>query len=280
MSRIPVSPQIANAPAPLPTVNPIASSQTAEQISAAKNGTLPATPASSSTTDQMALEKKGGSMSHYNLGLDAASPTDPVTVPVTDTEVQWALGLEEKVVKGYQPSAEEFEKYTDIATRLSDCNPARQMEESEDIAVKTPQKLEPGAVSDAELKWALRLEERVQQGYQPTAEDIAAYEKIYAQMTAQEDIPSKIPKEDLSWAQDLMAKVGQGYQPTAEEIQRYDTLYAEAQQAIQAKHQSPEGASVAWAKDLEAKVTQGYQPSESEVKRYTKIFESLQQDIK
>lgn len=274
MSRIPASPQNMNAPVALPfmakaTVPP----RSAEQAPAAQS---PPQSPTTNTSDQVALEKHGGSMSHYNLGLDAPSSTDPVT----KEEVQWALKLEDKVVKGYQPNAQEFEKYTDISARLADCNPARQMDDSDEIEVKKPQKVESGAVSDAELKWALRLEDRVKQGYQPTTEEVTAYEKIYTQMAPQENVDSKIPKKDLSWAQRLMEKVGQGYQASPEEVKRYDSIYTKAQEAIQAKHQGPEDKAIQWAKNLQTKVTQGYQPDASEIKRYTEIYERLQQGVK
>lgn len=270
MSRIPASPQMTNAPAPLPAVKAPGSSQIVDQLSVVK---------ASNPSDQIVLEKNGGSMSHYNLGLDAATATDPVTEPVTEPEIQWALALEEKVVKGYQPTSKEFEKYADISARLSDCNPARQMGDSEVTETPHLQQVEPDATTDAELKWALRLEERVKQGYQPTAEEVTAYEKIYTQLAAQKSVRSEIPAEDMKWAKGLMEKVGKGYQPNAQEMKRYDAIYAQAQQDIQAQQPSPEEKAVEWAKDLQVKVAQGYQPSDSEVKRYTEIYERLQQGI-
>lgn len=277
MSRIPASPQHTSAPAPLPAVakaTATAIARPAGQTSAAQN--LPQTTPVQNSTDQVSLEKRGGSMSHYHLGLDAPNTIEPVT----KAETQWALKLEDKVIKGYQPSAQEFEKYTDIATRLSDSNPARQIKDDENLTVKTLQKPQPNPTNQGEIKWALHLEERVKQGYQPTAEETAAYEKIHIQLASQAPLNAKISEKDLKWAERLIEKVGQGHQPSAEEMKRYEGIYAESQKSIESKPQSAESKSVQWAKGLEAKIQQGYQPSAGEVKRYTDIYERLQQGIK
>lgn len=280
MSRIPASPHLKNAPAPLPVESTTAPSQAAKQRSTGEAAT-PARPSAEAPTpsDHIALEKQGGSMNHYNLGLDATAATasTSTTDPVTKVELQWALELEDKVVKGYQPSAQEFDKYADIAARLADCNPARQMEGSDEPEVKGPQKTESGTVSDAEIKWALRLEERVMKGYQPSAEEVAAYEAIYTQMTAQKDVPSDLPEKDLKWAQELMEKIEQGYQPTAQEVKRYEAIYNTAQEAIQSQEKPSENTDTQWAKALQSKVLQGYQPTAAEVKRYEEIYDQLQQ---
>lgn len=274
MSRIPASPHITNAPAPLPVASPTAPSQAAKQGPAEQAAATSAVSEGTAPADQVALEKRGGSMNHYNLGLDATTESETVTAtdPVSDAELKWALNLEEKVVKGYQPTAQEFEKYADIAARLADCNPARQMEDNDVVEVKGPQISD--AVSDAELKWALRLEERVVKGYQPSAEEVAAYEAIYTRMTA-ESVPDT-PEKDLKWAQDLMKKVQQGYQPTAQEIKRYEAIYTEVQETLQSQQSTPTEADLQWAKGLQAKVGQGYQASEAEVKRYEEIYHQLQ----
>lgn len=272
MSRIPASPQSVQAPAALPP--------TAKPVPAAPAATPSATekPPLAAPQDQVSpLEKCGCSMPHLDLNIEGVEPVTTAE-PVSEADLKWALALEEKVVKGYQPTAAEFEKYADIAARLSDANPARQVPETE------------AEVSQDEIAWAQKLEAQIKQGYQPTAKEVARYEAIFDRLQAQSQAevkPAPVSQEDLDWAMALETKVKQGYQPTAKDVARYEAIYERVKTQNTAKPEPvapvtpPAAAPVSqedlqWAADLMTKVQQGYDPSAKEVERYTRIYERYQ----
>ncbi len=288
MSRIPASPQSVQAPAALP---PTAKSTPTAPAAAPP---VPEKPPVAAPQDQVSpLEKCGCSMPHLDLNIEETTPVK-APEPVSEAEIKWALALEENVVKGYQPTAAEFEKYADIAARLSDANPARQVPETE------------AEVSQDEMAWAQKLESQIKQGYQPTAKEVARYQDIFDRLQAQpqtEVTPAPVSQEDLDWALALETKVKQGYQPTAKDVARYEAIYNHMQ--TQKPSQKPSksepvapterppapSAPVApaaptapavsqedlqWAADLMTKVQQGYTPGTKEVERYTRIYERYQ----
>ncbi|PIQ25814.1 hypothetical protein COW36_21985 [bacterium (Candidatus Blackallbacteria) CG17_big_fil_post_rev_8_21_14_2_50_48_46] len=151
----------------------------------------------------------------------ATAPQQPPTGNVSQQEIQWALQLEQRVnQQKYQPTAQETAAYQNIAQRLSAAQsqpqtapvqPAPQFQpQTAPPAAQPfqPQTLPPasqpmmpqaatapqqpaqapsqmGNASQQEIQWALQLEQRVkQQGYQPSAQEVAAYENIAQRLSA------------------------------------------------------------------------------------------------
>lgn len=128
---------------------------------------------------------------------------------VSQEELDWAKTIEEKVNQGYKPSQAELDMYNDIFARYqsSGVNTNSQPVEQPRVQQNTTQVQRPQQVQQTnepvytqnvqpqtteqvsidvsngspELKWALQLLDRVQQGYQPTQQEIAQYEQIIAQ---------------------------------------------------------------------------------------------------
>ena len=117
---------------------------------------------------------------------------------VPQAEIQWALQLEEKVQKqGYQPTQEEIAKYQSIADRLTG-KPTQTT-----APAPTTQSNPASNVPQAEIQWALQLEEKVQkQGYQPTQEELAKYQDIANKLTAGSNQSQQQPvKTNTNWVE-------------------------------------------------------------------------------
>lgn len=178
----------------------------------------------------------------------------PTPVGASQDELQWARRLESRTAQGYKPTAEEVAKYNEIQLKLATfgMQPA-----TGPVAPTAP--TSTGPVSQAEIDWALQLQQRVQfQGYQPTEQEIAQYTDIFTRYQQQQTAPAPAPQQPVPVQPapqqpapvQPAAPVGSG-PPTAEEIQ--------------------------WAQQLQTAVQQGYQASDAEIARYTNIFERMQQ---
>lgn len=181
----------------------------------------------------------------------ATLPGAPSAPPVSQDEMNWALALENKVkTQNYQPTPEETAQYEQIFNRLQ---AAAQGGQTPPAAPGTPT---PGAtppaasrVSDEEISWALDLEKKVNDGYQPNAQETAQYNSIFNRINAPQTpaappsgapAPAAAPvsQEEMNWALTLENKVKtQNYQPTPEETARYEQIFARLQAAQQAATQ-------------------------------------------
>lgn len=199
------------------------------------------------------------------------SPEEP---KVSEAEIRWATSLEQRILKGYEPTEEETSLYQEILQKLA-APPAPAMDDP---------------VSPQELQWAMDLEERVKMGYQPNAKEIKIYENIYQRLQqAQEPKPQPegVSQEEINWALQLEQQVIQGYQPTEKEINRYQDIASRlveqrAQPAEPVAPAAPARSAVTqqeidWAVALQEKVTQGYLPTQAEIQKYQEIFERYQQ---
>lgn len=186
-----------------------------------------------------------------------ASPQQPaISQPsrpmgASQDDVQWARRLESRVSQGYQASPDEIARYNEIQMKLAT------------YGVSGPtgptgpgMTSQTGPVSQAEIDWALQLQQRVQfEGYQPSEQEVAQYTNIFnryqQQGVAQPQPMPQAPAQpaapqapiqqpglqngppsaaDIQWAQQLVAAVQQGYSATPEEMARYTQIYERLQQ--------------------------------------------------
>lgn len=182
-----------------------------------------------------------------------ANPTQP-SAPVssqgaTGDEVEWARQLEGKVVQGYKASQQEIAKYNEIQMKLATYGMAPSA-----APTAAPTLSSSGAVTQAEIDWALQLQHKVQfEGYQPTEQEVATYTDIFSRYQNQPQQPAPVQQppapvqptqpvapvpstgaltpEEIQWAQQLQQMVQQGYQATQAEIDRYTDIYTRMQQA-------------------------------------------------
>ena len=159
----------------------------------------------------------------FSGGAPTAAPMAPAAPAVSDADIQWALQLEQKVKGGQTPTPEETARYENIAQRLSQ----PQAQPQQPGAPAAP------AVSDADIQWALQLEQKVKGGQTPTPEETARYENIaqrLSQPQAQQPGAPAAPAApavsdaDIQWALQLEQKVKGGQTATPEETARYENI--------------------------------------------------------
>ncbi len=275
MSRIPASPHTHAVTAPLPiTSQPLPSAKPSEAQANASGKTSGAKPADQLTVDPA---KQGASSPHIAIDMDGLL-TDEVVTPVSEQELKVAMALEEKVVKGYQPTSEEFAVYQDVVQRINANNPARQMPHEHHHL------LQNANVTQAELDFALGLEERVLKGYTPTEQDTQDYENVLNRLAEAQQKSSSVSMEDQNWAVDLMDRIqNKGETATPEDIERYTRIYEQTRADIASAAEeapavsAPSSEELNWAMELESKVkTQSYEPTAEERAKYTNIYERYQ----
>lgn len=183
------------------------------------------------------------------------SPAAPAgAAPISQEEMNWALALENKVkTEGYQPNAQETAQYEQIYAKLQAAQAGQQAPQNVPGPTASTTPAAPAAapkVSDEEISWALALEQKVNSGHQPTAEETARYNSIFSRLNASEQ-PAQAPagpqasappvsQEEMNWALALENKVKtEGYQPNAQETARYEQIYAKLQAAQQAAQTAP-----------------------------------------
>lgn len=166
------------------------------------------------------------------LALVPRLHAEPAVHPVSQDEIAWALALESKVIReNYVPSADETERYKKIAELLA----TQQQVSAPPSPVNTPPQI-PVGIGVNEVAWALSLEEKVKSGYQPTSEEVQAYQSLAERMSGsqqrassspaniQTPMPLDIDASDVDWALNLEQKVKSGYQPSTEEVKRYESI--------------------------------------------------------
>ncbi|MBF2053626.1 MAG: hypothetical protein IGS03_09210 [Candidatus Sericytochromatia bacterium] len=226
------------------------------------------------------------------------SPTPAPESPVSPEELQWAQQLEQQLTQGYQPTAQERSRYQELLQRVKGDAAAAPFTPAAAPSAPTPAAPAPpatpvspaaaapsAAVSPEELQWAQQLHQRVQQGHQPSAEEVQRYENISARLAASQPaapLPPGISQEEFDWAVQLEQRVNQGHQPSPDEVQRYEALRARiAAASQQAIENLPDDApfsreDILWAQEIEQRVTQGYEPTPAEVQRYEDLSHKVQ----
>jgi hypothetical protein len=173
----------------------------------------------------------------------------PASAPaaVSQADVQWALELENKVKGGQQPSPQDVARYEDIARRLQAAQTGAQAPAAPAQAPAAPA---APPVPEADIQWALELENKVKGGQQPSPQDVARYEDIARRLQAaqagaqapaapaQAPAAPPVPEADIQWAIELETKVNAGQQPSPQDVARYEDI-ARRLQAAQAGAQAP-----------------------------------------
>lgn len=198
--------------------------------------------------------------------------------PPSQEDINWALELESKVKQGYQPTPAEVKAYQEIATRLQQSQQATGVQPARGIPA--PQPLNQ-PVSREERCWALDLEQKVKQGYQPNQAEIKSYQNIAQRLLRADHSPQDlqaVSQAEIDWAIALQQRVQQGYQATPRELEIYTDIYnrMQAAHASQKPAQPVSQAELQWASDLQQKVQQGYQPNAQEQKQYLDIYSRYQ----
>lgn len=294
------------------------------------------------------------------------TPQIPGLQPVSQQEMDWALQMQERIVNGYRPSPQEASAYDSIQKRYAAQTPAPPPQqplptgpvsqtELDWVRSKAGQQLAPddvaryqnimdrymsqqgGApqptgqllpVSQEELNWAVALQDKIGQGYQPSAEEAAKYTDIFNRYenqpadpvqvqpsqpvtpqapvynpgtTAKVVIDNSVSQEELQWAVDLQSRIdNQGYRPTQQDIVRYTDIYNRYQISQQQPAQPvapaqpsapvtpaqpaapvapaqpvvPLGATqddLEWARRLEGRVVRGETVPQADIARYNEI---------
>lgn len=154
---------------------------------------------------------------------------------VTQADIDWAVGLMNKVSKGYNPTTAETKKYEQIYAAIQQGKVPQkknEVEQTQPTQNTSPAKNTPP--SKDELKWASDLEAKVSKGYNPTAQEKEKYTNIFERYKASATNPANnIPKlttgkptdAEITWAQNLQKKVNeQGYEPSQAEIDAYTNI--------------------------------------------------------
>lgn len=198
---------------------------------------------------------------------------------VSEAEALWAVEFESRVMKGHQPDSLEMAVYQDILRKYQ---AKSAVSASDDSTHRT---------SQAEIWWALELENKVKQGYQPDSVEIAIYRQIFQKLqgpTAEAttaDTARRVSQAEIEWALDLETRVEEGKVPTAEETAKYQdiALRLQAQKSENNTHPRADGypglissEELQWAAALESRVKDGYSPSPEETARYQRLQTRLQ----
>ena len=229
----------------------------------------------------------------------ASTQQNKLPAGVTESDMNWALSLEDKVKGGYTPTDQETQTYQNIASKLSAAmnNPTAQ-------AQTNPQANSNIGVTQEELNWALAVETKVKGGYSPNAQETQAYQNIAAKMAASSNqqtgatpptqqtsptgqLPAGVSQDEINWALALESKAKSGYSPNAQETQAYQNIATKMAassnqqtgatpptQQTSPTGQLPAGVSqdeINWALALETKVKGGYSPNAQETQTYQNI---------
>ncbi|MFN8578694.1 MAG: hypothetical protein U0354_17840 [Candidatus Sericytochromatia bacterium] len=226
---------------------------------------------------------------------NTSSPQLPAGV--TQSDLNWAMALEQKVQQGYTPTQQETQVYQSIAAKLSAAatSPTANMQtQQNNQTTPNPQAI---GVTQEELNWAMAIENAVKGGYTPNAQEAQAYQNIANKMAAAKNqnqqfttqntqqtnqLPTGVSQQEVEWASAFESKVKQGYKPTNEETFAYNNILnkvnAAKQQTTQSNTQLPAGVSqqeIQWALELENKVKGGYTPTAQETQTYQALSQKL-----
>lgn len=207
------------------------------RLSQAKNGNQASAPTSTNSTQNAGGNQNG----------------------VTQTELNWAVQLQDKFSQGYKPTDQEQAKYTDIFNRYNASGQNVVADNAgggtSNVGSTSPTTQSSGAPTQEEVDWAANLQQRVGTGYQPNQQEVAKYTDIFnryngngnqvsgsggnqfqPQSTQQYSVDPSIPTvgvnangndPELQWALQLLDRVQQqGYQPSNDEVTKYEQIIA------------------------------------------------------
>lgn len=111
----------------------------------------------------------------------------------TQEEVTWAANMQTRVGSGYKPTQQEVDQYTDIYNRYqASGNQVSSGTQPTNTNIPQVQNVNQPTNNggptvginadsqDPEIQWALQMLDKVQQGYQPTQQEMSQYEQIIA----------------------------------------------------------------------------------------------------
>lgn len=214
---------------------------------------------------QQAAVPPGQAVNSLAFVEDTSAPAPP-----TREDLAWFDAMDTKINRmGYQPNASEALRYNEIESYLA---------ASEDAATTGPP-------SRAEVNWTLELEDMVNRGYEPNAEELKHYQQIAVRLFIADQTPSipdykTVSPEELAWAKNLEEKIthppyGIKYEATTEEKEKYQDIYNrfQAEKAEQKQQTPPSPEELKWAQDLADEITKkGHKATPEEVTRYTEIY--------
>lgn len=265
---------------PLPIRTPDAPAATATPQTQAPPAATPASaePAAQETLNLQTPAQAGSATDALGF-VDAAPAHDPVS----PAELRWAKNLEQRVEQGYRPTPEEIELYQEIYQKVQTAPPAPQPDPTDSTET---------GVSQQELQWALDLEEKVKMGYQPSPDEVKAYQEIAVRVAhgsiegKKPELPPEVSQQEVDWALQLEKKVLQGYIPQEDEIKKYQDIANRLSKGGMVETPEPtppvqepapvSQAEVQWARELMKHVEAGYEPTPEETARYNQIYSHLQ----
>lgn len=236
----------------------------------------------------MGANEKANDRMHTNQQLLPSAPSQ--------SDLDWALGLQQSVQEGYRTTVEEIERYTAIYKQYQ-----QQQQENNNVLINKSK-----AESDEEMMWALQLLDSFQQGKIPTDEEIEKYAQIFERWNQHKSKEQSAPHlqqqntdttvktqgnnpsdKELEWSKQLEMMVGQGYTPNAQENAQYEDIFKRL--LAQQSKESTKPNSIAldkvalpltqqeidWAILLEEKVKNGYQPNGQETEAYQDMAKRL-----
>lgn len=186
----------------------------------------------------------------YQQPTQQPTQTAPANA-VSQQELDWAANMQERIVSGYRPSAQEAAMYDNIQKRYA-AQPAQPT-----TAPAPSGQLRP--VTQGELDWATDMQNKITtQGYRPTPDEAARYTDIFNRYQSQPAAPA------------------QPAQPAAP-VKPAEPSYNPGQTAVVEVDNSVSQQELQWAIDLQNRIdTQGYKPTQQEIVRYTDIFNRYQ----
>ncbi len=233
----------------------------------------------------MCANEKANDRMHTNQQLLPSAPSQ--------SDLDWALGLQQSVQEGYRTTVEEIERYTAIYKQYQQ----QQQENNNGRSDKSK------AESDEEMMWALQLLDSFQHGKIPTDEEIEKYAQIIERWNQHKSKEQSTPHlqqqntdttvktqsnnpsdKELEWAKQLEMMVGQGYTPNAQENAQYEDIFkrliaqqsnenTKANSIVSDKIALPVSQQeIEWAVNFEAKVKQGYQANTQDTAKYQDII--------
>lgn len=136
--------------------------------------------------------------------------------PVHDSDLQWAIALEEKTSKSaYNPDSAEMKRYNEIAKRLTDTQESSEIWADWSKPYSTI-RLPDQRPSKQEIDWALKLEDKVKGGYQPNAKEMASYQNIASRLQGGEVF--KDIQIQVNWALEWLQKTKNGKDGSSAEM--------------------------------------------------------------
>lgn len=178
--------------------------------------------------------------------MTQSSGNQPLPQGISQQEIDWAMSLEAKVKQGYQPTPQEAQAYKALENKLANVATSPSTSSPAPAAQAMP-------ISQDELKWALELEAKAKQGYQPTQQEKDTYNALAQKLSQAKTSPStqttppalQVTQEEIKWALEMEEKVKQGYKPTEQEVQTYkaleNKLKAQVSPPVQQTNQLPSG---------------------------------------